>query len=174
MRIRGDELPTDPDPRFLRLPDLPADADETALTVYADELCDEPCDREVVHLVYLDDRGRQVAPAGRIHNAPLLPRPAELDEFVDMLRHQGLRVRARQVAFVWQSVDDGPADRLGVEAWSAGLRSRLGAGPLRLRALWWRTPDGYVLLTGGSERVTPPVPRTSPRSPHGPGCGSAG
>ncbi|MBD8703622.1 hypothetical protein [Frigoribacterium sp. CFBP 13712] len=162
MRVRGPEIPLDPDPEYLRLPALAPDADPDTADAYAAELCAEACDREVVHVVFLGEAGEQLSPAGRLHNAPRLPRAAELDQFVDMLRHQGLRVRARQVVLVWQTPDDDITDRLGVETWALGLLDRMTGGPLALRALWHRTPEGYfALVDSGLEFTTRPEPRTS-------------
>jgi len=162
VRFTGPGVPLDPEPRFLRLPDLAPDAEADTAAAYADALCDEPCDREVVHVVFLDAEGSQLSPAGRLHNAPRLPREAELDQFVDMLRHQGLRVRARQVALVWQTVDDDVPDRVAVGVWADGLIDRMAGGPLALRAVWYRTPSGYVALVDGAVRITTPrAPRTS-------------
>lgn len=155
MRVRGGTVPLDPDPALLRLPDLDADADEVELLDHADLLCDEPCTREVTHFVFLDGDGRQVAPSGRLHGVPRLPRHRDVDDLVDMLRHQGLRVRARQVVCVWQTVGDDLADRVGVDAWAAGLVRSLEVGPLRLRALWHRTPAGLVRAGAGRHADEP-------------------
>jgi hypothetical protein len=145
MRVRGGSRPFDPDPDLLRLPVLGPDFDDRAVLDHATELCAESCDREVVHFAFLDGDGRQVAPAGRLHNVPRLPRRRDVDELVDLFRHQGLRARARQVVCVWQTVDDDELDRIAVDAWASGLARSLGAGPLRLRAFWHRTPSGFAV-----------------------------
>jgi hypothetical protein len=162
VRFNGPGVPLDPEPQFMRLPVLAPDADADTADAYADALCDEPCDREVIHVVFLDAEGSQLSPAGRLHNAPRLPREAELDQFVDMLRHQGLRVRARQVALVWQTVADDVPDRVAVNVWVDGLLDRLAGGPLALRAVWYRAPTGYVTLVDTADEImTRPAPRTS-------------
>jgi len=168
VRLRGPGIPIDPDPEFLRLPDLGPTADEGELLDYADELCDEPCTRDVTHLAFLDRDGRQVAPAGRLHGVPRLPRRAEVDDLVDMFRHQGARVRARQLVCVWQTADDELADRVGVDAWASGLLRPFGAGPLTLRALWHRSPNGFVVpgvLEGRTGRTARDYRRPGAASP---------
>jgi hypothetical protein len=154
MRVRRSSLPLDPDPDLLRLPVLGPDADSRAVLDHATELCAEACDREVVHFAFLDGDGRQVAPAGRLHGVPRLPRRHDVDELVDLFRHQGLRARARQVVCVWQTVDDDELDRVAVAAWASGLARSFGAGPLRLRAFWHRTPSGFAVpeVLGADER----------------------
>lgn len=154
MRVRGSSVPVDPDPDLLRLPVLAADADERALLDHATRLCAESCDREVVHFAFLDGDGRQLAPAGRLHGVPRLPRRSDVDELVDLWRHQGLRVRARQVVCVWQTVDDDHVDRVAVDVWASGIARSLGAGPLRLRAFWHRTPSGFTVPDGVRDRAT--------------------
>ncbi|MBF4599372.1 hypothetical protein ITJ55_00950 [Frigoribacterium sp. VKM Ac-1396] len=153
MRVRGSSVPVDPDPDLLRLPVLAVDADEQALLDHATRLCAESCDREVVHFAFLAADGRQLAPAGRLHGVPRLPRRPDVDELVDLWRHQGLRVRARQMVCVWQTVDDDRVDRLAVDVWASGIARSLGAGPLRLRAFWHRTPSGFTVPDGLRDRA---------------------
>jgi hypothetical protein len=153
VRVRGSSVPVDPDPDLLRLPVLAADADEQALLDHATRLCAERCDRDVVHFAFLAADGRQLAPAGRLHGVPRLPRRPDVDELVDLWRHQGLRVRARQMVCVWQTVDDDHVDRLAVDVWASGIARSLGAGPLRLRAFWHRMPSGFRVPDGLRDRA---------------------
>ncbi|WP_423923954.1 hypothetical protein ACPEEZ_06560 [Frigoribacterium sp. 2-23] len=131
-------------------PTLSSTPSEDDLTEYCDTVCLEPCDREFLMLVLLDEQGRQVRTPARLHGVPRLPRDRDAADLVDMITGVASQEGATACVLIWQTLDDTDLDDLCARQWADALSTRLARSTLACRGQVHRSPSGFRLLLPGT------------------------
>jgi hypothetical protein len=131
------------EPTERTVPPLPDRDSATSLEEWAAIVCDEPCDDDLLYVVFVDVARRPCEAVIRLRGQPRLPYGRDVGVLERLLREQAATCRARGVALVWQRALESDLDDLAVSTWARGIADRLAGGGLRLHGQVHRSPSGF-------------------------------